>query len=133
LILVDTNILIDIVESDPQWADWSQRQLDAASAVDQLAINDVIYAELSVGFSRIEEVEAFLAAAGLVVATLPRLGLFHAGKAFQRYRSEGGRRTGVLADFFIGAHAATTGSLLITRDPRRYRRYFPDISLLTPD
>lgn len=133
MILVDTNVLIDVVDNDPKWADWSQQQLDAAAIVDQLAINDVIYAELSVGFSRIEEVEAFVIAAGFVMATLPRLGLFLAGKAFRRYRSEGGQRTGVLADFFIGAHAAATGSLLITRDPRPYRTYFPGIALITPD
>lgn len=130
--LVDTNVLLDLVTDDPQWADWSVRQLDAASLRGDLVINDVVYAELSVGFARIEAVDAILNEARLSLAPIPRAALFLAGKAFQRYRAAGGRRTGVLPDFFIGAHAAVSGLRLLTRDPRRYRSYFPRVELIVP-
>jgi predicted nucleic acid-binding protein len=96
---------LDLVADDPRWADWSQQQLDLASAHDQLAINNVVYAELSIGYARMEQLDAMISSAGLVCAVMPRPALFLAGKAFQRYRSAGGRKTGVLPDFFIGAHA----------------------------
>ena len=130
--LVDTNILLDLVTDDPKWADWSIGQLDAASLQGPLAINDVIYAELSVRFATIEAVEAVLAKTGIAIAPIPRPALFLAGKVFQLYRAAGGARTGVLPDFFIGAHAAVTGMTLLSRDPQRYRRYFPKIELVTP-
>jgi hypothetical protein len=130
--LVDTNVLLDLVTDDPAWADWSVRQLDAAAIKGALAINDVVYAELSVRFTRIEVLDAVLDDAGIVMAAMPRPALFLAGKAFQRYRSGGGVRTGVLPDFFIGAHAAAAGLTLLTRDPKRYRTYFPSIDLVTP-
>jgi hypothetical protein len=130
--LVDTNVLLDLVTNDPQWADWSIRQLDAASLRGELIINDVVYAELSVRFASIEAVEAVLNDAGLSVAAIPRAALFLAGKAFQRYRAAGGQRTGVLPDFFIGAHVAVTGLNLLTRDPQRYRSYFPRVGLIAP-
>lgn len=130
--LVDTNVLLDLVTDDPQWADWSVRQLDAASLRGDLVINDVVYAELSVGFARIEAVDAILNEARLSLAPIPRAALFLAGKVFQRYRAAGGRRTGVLPDFFIGSHAAVSGLRLLTRDPRRYRSYFPRVELIVP-
>ena len=130
--LIDTNILLDLVTNDAKWADWSIRQLDAAALKGPLAINDVVYAEMSVRFAAIETVEAVLDDAGISVATMPRAALFLAGKAFQRYRASGGKRTGVLPDFFIGAHAAVTRSTLLTRDAQRYRSYFPTIDLVTP-
>ena len=95
--------------------------------------NDVIYAELSVGFGQIEEVDAFVAGAGLALEPMPRAALFLAGKAFARYRRAGGSRTGVLPDFFIGAHAAVMGLPLLTRDTGRYRTYFPAVTLITPE
>jgi predicted nucleic acid-binding protein len=116
MILLDTNVILDVVTDDPQWADWSQQQLDAAAARDRLAINAVVYAELSVGFRRIEEVDAALAKAEIDLTEIPREGLFLAGKAFQRYKSRGGKRTGVLPDFYLGAHAAVRGAPLLTRD-----------------
>jgi len=130
--LVDTNVLLDVVTDDPHWAAWSVRQLDAAVLHGSLVINDVIYAELSVRFATIEALEAVLTEARVDLAAIPRAGLFLAGKVFQRYREAGGGRTGVLPDFFIGAHAAVTGLTLLTRDAQRYRRYFPSVDLVTP-
>jgi predicted nucleic acid-binding protein len=130
--LVDTNILLDLVTNDPSWADWSQRQLEAAAVRGPLLINDVVYTELSVGFLRVEEVDATIAAAQVEVAPIPREALFLAGKAFQLYRAGGGTRSGVLPDFFIGAHAAVAKVPLLTRDARRYRSYFPTVQLIAP-
>jgi hypothetical protein len=133
LILVDTNVLVDVVTDDPLWAEWSQRQLALAAAQDDLAINDIVYAELSVRYATIEELDAMIYEARLVSAAIPRLALFLAGKTFQRYRHAGGPKTGVLPDFFIGAHAVISDSLLITRDAARYRTYFPGIMLIAPN
>ncbi|MBV8574372.1 MAG: type II toxin-antitoxin system VapC family toxin [Acetobacteraceae bacterium] len=133
MILVDTNVLVDIVSDDPLWAEWSQRHLTLAAAEDQLAINDIVYAELSIRFATIEELDAMIRDAHLVSAAIPRLALFLAGKAFQRYRYAGGVKTGVLPDFFIGAHAVISASTLITRDAARYRTYFPGIMLIAPN
>ena len=130
--LIDTNVLLDLVTDDPVWADWSIRQMDAAAVKGPLAINGVVYAELSVGFERIEDLDAVLEEAGIAMVEIPRAALFLAGKAFQRYRAAGGSRSGVLPDFFIGAHAAVTGLPLLTRDVQRYRTYFPSLGLITP-
>lgn len=133
MILVDTNVLLDVFTDDPAWADWSQHQLEAASLADRLAINGVIYAELSIRFERIEALEAALESAGVALAEIPRPALFLAGKAFLAYRRGGGSRTGVLPDFFIGAHASVAKMPLLTRDPRRYRTYFPAAELIAPE
>lgn len=130
--LIDTNVLLDLVTDDPTWADWSIRQLDAAAERGRLLINDVVYAELSIRFPRAEDVEDMLAEAGVIVAPIPRPALFLAGKAFQRYRTSGGARLGVLPDFFIGAHASVAGLPLLTRDVQRYRTYFPSVELIAP-
>jgi predicted nucleic acid-binding protein len=130
--LVDTNVLLDLVTDDPVWAGWSQRALEAAAVHGRLVINDVIYAELSVRYARMETLDEMVAAAGLVLEALPRPALFLAGKAFAAYRRRGGARTGVLPDFFIGAHAAVAGLRLLTRDAGRYRAYFPTIGLVHP-
>jgi predicted nucleic acid-binding protein len=122
--LVDTNVLLYIVTDDPTCAEWSIGQLDAAALKGKLAINDVAYAELSV---RVATIEALIE-----MAQIPRPALFLAGKIFQRYRSAGGKRTGVLPDFFIGAHVAVAGLTLLIRDARRYRSYFPTIDLVRP-
>lgn len=127
--LVDANVLLDVVINNP---DGSQRQLDGAAVRGPVLINDVVYAELSVGFLCIEEVDAALNLARVDIAPVPRAAPFLAGKAFHRYRSRGGGRTGVLPDFFIGAHAAVTRLPLLTRDARRYRTYFPTVSLTAP-
>jgi predicted nucleic acid-binding protein len=130
--LVDTNVLFDLVTGDPIWADWSARQLRILSARGPLIVNSVIYAELSVGYNRVEEVDATLDTVGIELVEIPRAALFLAGKAFQSYRARGGTRTGVLPDFFIGAHAVVEGIGLLTRDVRHYRSYFPTIALITP-
>ena len=132
MILVDTNVLLDVAESDPAWADWSQRQLEHLALTDTLTINPVIYTEFSIGYARIEEVEAVLAAAALPIAPMPREALFLAGKAFLQYRQRGGSRSGVLPDFLIGAHASVEGWRLLTRDVARYRSYFPGLQLIAP-
>lgn len=130
--MVDTNVLFDVITDDPIWADWSVRQLEIQALQEQLIANPVVYAELSVSFDRLEEVDAFLDGTGIDVADIPRPALFLAGKAFQTYRARGGPRTGVLPDFFIGAHAVVEDVGLLTRDARRYRSYFPSIRLITP-
>jgi predicted nucleic acid-binding protein len=130
VILVDTNVLLDVVEDDPEWADWSLQQLDAARLRAPLAINPVIYAELSMAFERIEQLDRVVVTAGLLEVPMPREALFLAGKAFLSYRRRRGAKRGVLPDFFIGAHAAVSGLPLLTRDLRRYRTYFPTVELL---
>lgn len=130
---VDTNVLLDLVTDDPKWSDWSIAQLEAASIKGPLLINDVIYAELAVRYERIETLEAFVKEAGLEMTPMPKAALFLAGKVFTQYRKAGGTRTGVLPDFFIGAHAAVQQLPLLTRDVGRYRSYFPSLKLIAPD
>jgi hypothetical protein len=132
LTLIDTNILIDLFAADPHWADWSANALSTAAAAGPLLINDMVFAELSVGFDRCAACEAFLADLRIDLAPMPRAALFLAGKAFRAYRQRGGDRSSVLPDFFIGAHAAHEGLPLLTRDPRRYRRAFPTLRLISP-
>jgi predicted nucleic acid-binding protein len=116
VVLVDTNVLLDLVTDDPVWAEWSLAHLEEAALAGPVLINDVVYAETSIRYERIEDLDAMLAAAAIDIAPTPRPALFLAGKAFQRYRTAGGVRTGVLPDFFIGAHAAIEGWPLLTRD-----------------
>jgi predicted nucleic acid-binding protein len=130
--LVDTNVLLDLVTNDRDWADWSQARLEEAALAGSLLINDVVYAETSIRFDRIEDLDATLATARIKIAPAPRPALFLAGKTFRRYRAAGGTRTGVLPDFFIGAHAAVEGWPLLTRDTSRYRTYFPKVTLIAP-
>ena len=132
MLLVDTNVILDVIEDDPKWAAWSQAQLDSAGLKEVLIINPVVYAELSLAFQRIEELEAVLTKTGLRVEPVPREALFLAGKVFLQCRRRGGIRTGVLPDFFIGAHAAVAGMPLLTRDVSRYETYFPKLKLITP-
>jgi predicted nucleic acid-binding protein len=132
MILVDTNILLDLVTDDADWAEWSLARLEEAALVGPILINDVVYAETSIRYDRIEDLDAMLADAMIEIAPMSRPSLFLAGKAFQQYRAAGGTRTGVLPDFFIGAHAAVEGWPLLTRDTRRYRTYFPKVALIAP-
>jgi predicted nucleic acid-binding protein len=132
MILVDTNVLLDVVQDDPRWADWSQAQLESAALADSLSINAVIYSELSISFARIEELEAVLEEASLTLEIIPREALFLAGKAFLSYRRRSGTKQSVLPDFYIGAHAAVAGCSILTRDVTRYRNYFPTVQLITP-
>lgn len=130
--LVDTNVLLDVLEDDPAWVDWSLHQLHAQSQLHRLAINPVIYAELSLAFSSFEALDAVLHDMALPVLEIPRPALFLAGKAFAQYRRRGGTKTNVLSDFFIGAHAAVTEQPILTRDTSRYRSYFPTVRLIAP-
>ena len=132
MLLVDTNVLIDVLEDEPEWADWSIAQLRAQAKVHPLLINPIIYAELSLTFSAVETLDNTIESLGLTVAELPRPALFLAGKAYARYRRQGGKKHNVLADFFIGAHAAVLGCPLLTRDARRYKNYFLSVELITP-
>jgi hypothetical protein len=130
--LVDTNVLLDLFTDDARWAEWSIGQLDAAKLRGDLAINDVVYAELSVRFTAIEALDAALDEGEIDLSPTPRAALFLAGRVFQRYRGAGGTKTGVLPDFFIGAHAAVSRLPLLTRDVGRYRTYFPTAELISP-
>ncbi len=132
MLLVDTNVLIDVLEDDPQWAAWSLAQLRAQSQIHALVINPIIYAELSLAFNRFEELDAIVTRLELQMLEIPRPALFLAGKAFIRYRGQGGTRTNVLPDFFIGAHAAVTQMPILTRDAARYQTYFSSVALITP-
>jgi predicted nucleic acid-binding protein len=133
MILVDTNVLLDVLQDDPQWADGSQGQLEAASLTDPLLINPIIYSELSMAFERIEELENTLTEISVALEEIPREALFLAGKAFLMYRRRQGTKTGVLPDFYIGAHAAVAGYPILTRDAGRYRSYFPTVRLIMPE
>jgi len=132
MILVDTNVLIDVLEDDPQWSQWSVAQLRAQSKIHELAINAVVYAELSLAFERLEQVDDAVARLGLKLLEIPRAALFLAGKAFITYRKAGGIRSNVLPDFFIGAHAAVEKVAILTRDARGYANYFPAVKLVIP-
>lgn len=130
--LVDTNVIFDILTDDRTWADWSSRQLQIAALAGPLIVNDVIYAEVSVRYASIEALEDVLLALKLRLVPIPRPALFLAAKAFGRYRSRGGAKSGVRSDLFIGAHATVSDIPLLTRDVGRFRDYFPAIRLIAP-
>jgi predicted nucleic acid-binding protein len=132
VVLVDTNVLLDILEDDPEWASWSEDQLEAAAAIDTIVINPVIYSELSMAFARIEDLDAVVEEAGLKIEFIPKEALFLAGKVFLTYRQSRGTKLSVVPDFFIGAHAAVMRWPILTRDTSRYRTYFPSVELITP-
>lgn len=131
--LVDTNILLDLLTSDPAWAPWSLAQLRGAGVGGTLLINDVIYAELSARFDSLELLNEFVTDTKLEIEPMPRAALFLAGKAFRAYGSRGGQREGVLSDFFIGAQASVLDIPILTRDTGRYRSYFPSVRLISPN
>jgi predicted nucleic acid-binding protein len=133
LTLVDTNILVDILANNPVWMSWSAERLEECARVGALIINDVIYSEVSIGFETEGALIEKLGVIGVVVERVPASALFLAGKAYLRYRVSGGSRTSVLPDFFIGAHAQVAKLPVLTRDTRRFRTYFPDVQLLTPE
>jgi predicted nucleic acid-binding protein len=131
MVLVDTNVLLDVLENDAKWAPWSQDQLDAAAATDTLAINPIIYSELSMAFARIEELDTVIEEASLNIEAIPREALFLAGKVFLTYRKSQGTKHNVLPDLLVGAHAAVMQWPILTRDVGRYRTYFPTVQLIT--
>ena len=130
--LVDSNVLLDVLTEDKVWLEWSSGELARAADEGPLFINAVIYAEVSVRFSRIEDLDDALPGADYERLALPWEAAFLAGKAFLDYRRNRGTRTSALPDFFIGAHAAVARLQLLTRDPSRYRTYFPTVALATP-
>jgi len=130
--LVDSNVLLDFFDQESEWFDWSASMLSAAADRGRTAINPVIYAEVSVGFARIEDVETALPRQFFVRADLPWEAGFLAGRIFREYRRKGGARRSPLPDFFIGAHATIAGMTLLTRDARRYRAYFPKLRIIAP-
>ncbi len=132
MLLVDTNVLVDVLQDDPQWAEWSIGQLRAQAAIHDLVINPVVYAELSLSFSTFESLDRVVATMELALREIPRAALFLAGKAYLRYRRRGGSKGQVLPDFFIGAHAAVEGWPLLTRDASRFRTYFPNLEVVAP-
>jgi predicted nucleic acid-binding protein len=132
VVLVDSNVLIDVLTDDSEWAERSATALARAADNSRLAINPIIYAEVSIGFERIEELEAALPASTFERLPLPWAAAFLAGKCFVRYRRAGGARRSPQPDFYIGAHAAVAGLTLLTRDARRYRTYLPRLRIITP-
>lgn len=130
--LVDSNVLLDVATEDPQWSPWSDQALADAAGDGLLAINPIIFAEVSIGFPTIEELDDALPPETFARMQLPYDAGFLAGKAFVTYRRRGGAKTTPLPDFYIGAHAAISGYRLLTRDGARYRTYFPTLTLITP-
>src|SRR5262245_9250976 len=130
--LVDTNVLFDFLSEDDEWFDWSASMLERTADEGAVAINSIIYAELSVRYARIEDLDAQLPAEYFSRLQLPWEAAFLAGRALRRYRQRGGARRSPLPDFCIGAHAAVTGMSLLTRDARRYRSYFPKLKIVAP-
>lgn len=132
MILVDSNVLLDVFTADPDWAEWSIARLDEWSRRGPLVINPLVYAEVGAGFDSVEALDAAIEDAELRYEEMPRDALFLAAKAHIVYRRRGGTRHGVLADFLVGAHAAVKRWPVLTRDATRYRAYFPTIELVTP-
>jgi predicted nucleic acid-binding protein len=130
--LVDTNVLLDVLTDDPNWATWSGQALTDAAEAGPLWINPIVYAEVSVRFSHIEALEAALPPDDFRRSQLPWEAAFLAGKAFVEYRRNGGRKTSMLPDLYIGAHAAVAHLSLLSRDGARYRTYFPTVDVISP-
>ncbi len=132
-VLVDSNVLIDLLENDPNWVDWSETQLTPLVEARLAVINPIIYAEVAANFATIETLNAAIQPFNLQREPLPREAAFLASQAFKLYRRRGGLRSSPLPDFYIGAHASLAGYALLTRDSRRYREYFPKLKIIEPD
>jgi predicted nucleic acid-binding protein len=132
-VLVDSNVLIDVIEDDPRWAEWSVQQLEPLVAAGRGVINPLIYAEIAAPFLSIEALDSALAPFNLGREALPWEAAFLTSQAFQLYRKRGGAKRSPLPDFYIGAHASIAGLTLLTRDPQRYREYFPRLDVIAPD
>jgi hypothetical protein len=133
MILVDSNVIIDVIIEDPNWRGWSEAALAESADRDEVAINPIIYAELALGFESVQALNAALGPGDFKRLALPYEAGFVAGKAFVEYRRRGGARTSPLPDFYVGAHAAIGGFALLTRDAKRYRSYFPSLRLIAPE
>jgi predicted nucleic acid-binding protein len=130
--LVDSNVILDVVSEDEDWVDWSSSMLGRAAESGRLVINPIVYAEVSVGFDSIEALDDALPASYYAREALPWDSAFLAARAYLSYRRQRGSRRATLPDFYIGAHAAIAGYTLLTRDPRRYRAYFPRLKIIAP-
>ena len=131
-VLIDSNVLLDVLTEDATWFGWSSQALADAADAGYLVINPLVYAEVSIGFERIEELEEALPPDLFLRAPLPWPAAYLAGRCFVAYRRAGGTRRSPLPDFYIGAHAAVEGMRLLTRDPARYRPYLPRLELVSP-
>jgi predicted nucleic acid-binding protein len=131
-VLVDSAVLLDVMTRDPQWFAWSASALAREADRSRLIVNAVVYAEISVRFTRIEDLEAALPRGVIEREPIPYEAAFLAGKAFLIYRRRGGTRRSPLPDFLIGAHAAVAGHRLLTRDAARFRTYFPGLPIICP-
>jgi predicted nucleic acid-binding protein len=131
--LIDSCVLLDLFTEDPVWEPWSSKVVEQAGDEGRLVINPIVYAEVSVRFGAIEELDDVLAPEDFDREALPYEAAFLAGKAFAEYRSRGGQKASPLPDFYIGAHAAVRRYRLITRDAQRYRSYFPGLQLIAPE
>lgn len=132
VILVDSCVITDLADPESAWFEWSTETLEQLDQNHTLVINPIVYAECSIGYERIEEVEALFKHLGFAMKPIPREALFLAGKAFLQYRKRKGQKCNVLPDFFIGAHAAISSFQLITRDRGRFSTYFPTVALIMP-
>jgi predicted nucleic acid-binding protein len=131
-ILVDSNVILDVATDDPTWGGWSAQALARAADRSVLVISPIVFAEVSIGFERIEDLERALPAGLYRREPLPYEAAFLAGKSYLAYRRRGGRRASPLPDFYIGAHAAVCGHEILTRDAARYRSYFPTVVVVAP-
>jgi len=132
MILVDSNVILDILTTDHKWYQWSANKLSYLSESHNLIINDIIYTEISIGFDKIEDLDDVISESFFKILPIPKSALFLAGKAFLNYKRKNGSKNLVLQDFFIGAHAAILKIPLLTRDISRYKTYFPTIELILP-
>jgi predicted nucleic acid-binding protein len=130
--LVDSSVLLDVLTEDPNWVAWSEDALADAADRGRLVINPIVYAEVSIGFSAVEDLDHAVPESDFDREPLPYSAGFVAGKAFFAYRRRGGDRRSPLPDFYIGAHAAVAGYRLLTRDGGQYRTYFPSLDLIAP-
>jgi predicted nucleic acid-binding protein len=130
--LVDSNVILDVVTEDAEWFAWSAEMLAREAERSRLVINPLVYAEVSIGFHRIEELDDAIPPEHFTREALPWEAAFLAARAFVSYRRKGGARAHPLPDFYIGAHAAVAGYTLLTRDARRYRTYFPKLRVIAP-
>jgi predicted nucleic acid-binding protein len=132
-VLIDSNVLLDLVTEDARWFSWSAAAVEKAADGFRLVINPIVYAEVSIGFTRIEDLDAALPKTMFERESVPYEAAFLAGKSFVAYKRRGGSRRSPLPDFFVGAHAAIAGYRLLTRDATRYRTYFPSLRLIAPN
>lgn len=131
-VLVDSNVLIDVLTGDPAHFAWSSARLAEIVDEGRAAINPVVFAEVSVGFPTMEAADSALPRATFRRLDLPWKAAFLAGQAFVAYRRRGGARLAPLPDFYIGAHALVAELPLLTRDPARFKTYFPELALIAP-